>query len=493
MEYNSGWTIWVTSSSTLSVDTWHRVSWAFYRTSSSVNELRVWLDGTLACTVSNHTWSNLDTNVLLINPNVTTAWFDDIYIDDAASSLTDPGDIRVTYKGPDEANATGFDTDVGTGAVNERALSVTNGKQHAGTSDVQQNYTLQTASEGDVNISGARILGYTGWVYAKRGDPTLSGNNALTRIGNTQSKTTGTTTVITTTAAVSAGDAILVAWAGDDNGNPGTTATCADTATGGSNSYPSNQSVQASATGTATGVRAAVFAALNVNALPSGQTITITHGNIAARAAVAYKVPGGLVTSSALDKSSSNVQAATTAPTSNATATLAQSEEVFFGCWGSEDNLTDVVGTSRLSGVGYGNSEFGDGTDSGGSGSNITAVAQWAIVDDTTGRAAGATGAASADATTVIGAYKAATGSISRGDPKLMLNGTEYSKTLTTSNALYTEVITDTNYPSNAAGIGMRSSGTSADTYLYECGVLVAYIPNFPPAYRRPRQIDMRV
>jgi hypothetical protein len=56
-----------------------------------------------------------------------------------------------------------------------------------------------------------------------------------------------------------------------------------------------------------------------------------------------------------------------------------------------------------------------------------------------------------------------------------MVNGTETSIVLETSNALYTKLVDSNAYPTNAAGIGMRSSGTTADTFMYECGMLVAY------------------
>jgi hypothetical protein len=58
---------------------------------------------------------------------------------------------------------------------------------------------------------------------------------------------------------------------------------------------------------------------------------------------------------------------------------------------------------------------------------------------------------------------------------KIMDNGTEFPITLTTSSALYTHCTTSAGYPSNAAGIGARSS-TTANTFLYECGTLIAYI-----------------
>src|SRR6185436_4896618 len=62
------------------------------------------------------------------------------------------------------------------------------------------------------------------------------------------------------------------------------------------------------------------------------------------------------------------------------------------------------------------------------------------------------------------------------GTPKLTLNGIDYAVTLTTSPATYRKSITTDAYPSSAAAIGMVSSGTADDTFLYECGVIVAYV-----------------
>lgn len=65
------------------------------------------------------------------------------------------------------------------------------------------------------------------------------------------------------------------------------------------------------------------------------------------------------------------------------------------------------------------------------------------------------------------------------GTPKITVNGSDYDITLTTSPAIYREPVTDPAYPTDAAAIGMKSSGTADDTYLYECGVVIAYqVPN---------------
>lgn len=94
--------------------------------------------------------------------------FQHIYVDDS-TALTDTGDMRVTAKLPTTVNNNGFDTAGGTGAVNERALSETNYKRHAAASAVNQDYNLETAAGGDVNISGDTLVAYGGWIWAARG------------------------------------------------------------------------------------------------------------------------------------------------------------------------------------------------------------------------------------------------------------------------------------------------------------------------------------
>ena len=152
---------------TLATGQWYLIVIAFTITSTTVNEWRVWVDGTLAITGANATLSRDDIEDIRLLERTHTAYYSDIYADDS-SSLTDPGDIRVTAKLPASVNTGNFDTTGGTGAVNERALSETNYMQHAATTDVQQNYTLQTAAVGDVDIStGVTLVGRSAWIWAK--------------------------------------------------------------------------------------------------------------------------------------------------------------------------------------------------------------------------------------------------------------------------------------------------------------------------------------
>lgn len=95
-------------------------------------------------------------------------WFDQLYIDDG-DDLTDPGNVLSTAKLPATVNEDNWNTTVGTGAVNERPISETNYRQETRALAVRQTYTLQTASAGDVDISGEVLVGCMGWAWAKRG------------------------------------------------------------------------------------------------------------------------------------------------------------------------------------------------------------------------------------------------------------------------------------------------------------------------------------
>lgn len=494
-----GGTVRQTGVNVISNSVWHHIAIAWSRTSSSVNELRVWVDGVLEINLTNTTWTDPLSEYNFASGSLTSAagYIDDVYIDDVAD-LSFPGDIRVTAKLPVALSTNNFDTAVGSGTnrydrVSERPLSVTNGFQHAAATDVYETYGIQGPAAGDADISDKHIVAHMGWVYGKRGNPD---GRWVRRIGEqVPAKSAHTTTVITSITATSSGDAIVVWFACDDNGNPGTTATCADSK---GNTYAAGQSVQASATGSAAGVRSAIFVALNTTALAIGDTITVTHGSVTASVAGADEF-AGLATSNALDVSSTNVQSNVAAPTSNATATLAQSEEVFLGLTGIEGIAGDYLnGTGRLAGyVTWGAGVSMLATSGGGAASNIGFTTHYEYTESTVGLAAGHTGSVnSRDCTTIVGAYKCQVGAVSVGAPKIVINGNETSLTLMTSNALYTAISSGSPYPaSGAVTIGMRSSGTTADTFLYECGILVAWdeskgnLSNL----RRRKLIDVRV
>ena len=188
-----------TNGSTLSTGVWYRLSLAYTVTSTTVNEFRLFKDGVLDISVTNGTllftgsdtlvvgywWDTTQGNNLVIN-------HDDIYVDDS-SALTDTGDIHVTAKLPNANNVNNFTAAIGANPanrwtnVNERALSETNGWEDTSASTQLENYTLQNAATGDVNLSAVTLVARTAWIWAKQlvgvaGTPGITNNGTTTAI-----------------------------------------------------------------------------------------------------------------------------------------------------------------------------------------------------------------------------------------------------------------------------------------------------------------------
>ncbi len=68
------------------------------------------------------------------------------------------------------------------------------------------------------------------------------------------------------------------------------------------------------------------------------------------------------------------------------------------------------------------------------------------------------------------GASTSVTGSI-------VVGGSASNVSLTTTITLFTKVKGSTTYPAGGTDIGMVSSGSVGTDSLYECGIIVAYIP----------------
>jgi hypothetical protein len=172
----SGTTLVVTGATTLTTNTWYRISVAYTITSAGVNQFRVYLNGTIELTASNVASSVTATSMLRIGWTGTTPgvnifmYSQDLYVDDS-SALTDTGNVRVTAKKPAALGATNdFDTLVGTGTnrwdrVSERPINTSNGMTHGGTGLVREQFTVEAAAVGDDNLTGATILDWAGWTY----------------------------------------------------------------------------------------------------------------------------------------------------------------------------------------------------------------------------------------------------------------------------------------------------------------------------------------
>jgi hypothetical protein len=174
----------------ISANTWYRVTLAYIITSSSNWSATVYLDGVSEITTSNTdgTLTAVTTSIALYGlnasasvdtfgtPPVMSVWIDDMYVDNRTDK-TDPGNILVTAKRPvSNGTAVEFTTQIGAGGsgygsghtpqVNEQPLSATNGWSISTTTRKTEEYTIEGASVGDVNISTATIVDYMGWIRA---------------------------------------------------------------------------------------------------------------------------------------------------------------------------------------------------------------------------------------------------------------------------------------------------------------------------------------
>jgi Concanavalin A-like lectin/glucanases superfamily len=180
----------------LSAGTWYRVALAFVLTSTTDFTIKLYLNGVLeaTCTQADGTLKFTAASQIVVGTEInselgipatpiTTWWMDDIYADNG-TDLADPGttnadSLRVTHKRPNANGTTnGFTTQIGAGGsgygsghspqVNEQALSQTNGWSMIGAgSAVVEEYTIENAATGDVDITGKTIDAVMGWVFAK--------------------------------------------------------------------------------------------------------------------------------------------------------------------------------------------------------------------------------------------------------------------------------------------------------------------------------------
>lgn len=186
--------------STLSTGQWYRLCLTYTLTSTTVNRFEFYVDSVSSISVTNATLTVISANTLSLGNSSSDATLDmrasDIYVDDS-TALTDTGDVWVTAKRPfANGTTTGFTTQIGAGGsgygsghtpqVNERPSSKTNGWSMVGAgSAVTEEYTIEGASAGDIDVSAATIVDLCGWVYtdaiaAETGQLILVGvNNAI--------------------------------------------------------------------------------------------------------------------------------------------------------------------------------------------------------------------------------------------------------------------------------------------------------------------------
>ncbi len=167
---------------TLSAGLWYRISLAYTVTDTATNRFEVFVNGSSSISVTNATISVVTSdkfNLGNIDSNGSLDFRTSDHYADNSSSLTDTGNIWVTAKRPNANGTTnGFITQIGTGGsgygtghspqVNERPLSTANGWSIVATgAAITEEYNVEGVSTGDINLTGATIVDYVGWVHTK--------------------------------------------------------------------------------------------------------------------------------------------------------------------------------------------------------------------------------------------------------------------------------------------------------------------------------------
>ncbi len=197
----------------LAANTWNEATLSYYITNTTTFAFKLYINNILETTANAGTLSSTATSQLSFGMSSAgwssgspAFWFDDVIVDNGASSSSQPdfaGAVRVTHKRPNANGTTnGFTTQIGSGGsgygsghspqVNEQPLSVTNGwSTTAVLTAVTEEYNVEGASVGDVNTTGSTIVDWGGWGYIKAvlsETPSLivNGNNtAFTLTANT--------------------------------------------------------------------------------------------------------------------------------------------------------------------------------------------------------------------------------------------------------------------------------------------------------------------
>ena len=257
-------------------------------------------------------------------------------------------------------------------------LSINTGTAAAGT------YTLTvTGTSGSLTHSTTISL------------TTYQATQAVKYIGDIGSATavdTHTYLNVTTTAAVAAGDDIIIAAVWGPNFQSNLTVTDAA-----GNTY--TQEARAINAGN---VLSYIIAAFNVKALPSGSTITITstYSQSVAKAAV-VSVFRGLAATSALDQTHTGTGSSTSASSGSVTTT--QANELLIGAIGTSGTTYDTAGTWQNSFI------AGQRVGTTGGTSNKTISMGYRIVSSTGAYTASKTGITSTTWAASIATFKAAT------------------------------------------------------------------------------------
>ncbi len=229
----------------------------------------------------------------------------------------------------------------------------------------------------------------------------------LGSLGGVSSKASATELVIDTLTPVTTGNDIVVAVGTDPNSNLQVSIT--DTA---GNNYQQQALVINSGQ-----IRTYLFAAYDVNAMPAGSEITITLSVAVTSNAAVAALFDGLADSGAFDQTASATATNSSTPSSGATPTTTQADELLIGVVGTEGPVEDAAGS-------WGNSFLAGprtGTTGGTADTNITVSLGYRIVDTTGQYTASKSGITARDWGAIIGTYKA---DLVADKPTIVLSGT---------------------------------------------------------------------
>ncbi len=461
-----------TSVATVSLNTQTRVSWAYTTTTTSNFTIKVWIGGSLVITATQADGTlgdvggyNLDYG-WFTNPGASKkTWVDNIWVENDAT-LTDPGDVKCATARPNAAgSANAFDTPVG-GLTNRwdyvTSLPVDTSAylQHAGIAQAAENFGLDTSGIP----GGAAILGWRGWAYVKKGSAVAAPTVVSGFINNS---TAAGATLAVTVSGIQNGDSLIVLAA---NGIAGTTGwSCSDNGTNGASGNWTADLAPTKATGTLT---TAVYSRHNIQDASKPTTVTVTF-NATGERAVKVLLVRGLATSSARDVATSTNNFTTSATTTTAASgTLSQASELVLGLysWLGTSAADTFTANGSWTAAPGGNA----GTTSSGVDTVVNAVYQVTSAVTSVQPSANITSGAAGLGVTVSYKGLEASTDVSR----LTVDGADYSVgAFPASPAQVWKHVAASALPSSSAAVGIKSTSTNEDTYLYDCGVVVAYIP----------------
>lgn len=206
------------SAGAVTVNTWMRFTLSYTITNTTTYSIAAFINGVASGTISNTgTMTSGTTNRLYLKASASggnnwIVYFDQPYIDDGTNlaDVCSAGYTRKqTAKLPAANNTGNFEVNIGANPanrytnMNERPLSTTNGWRRSLTAQTQENYTLQSSSAGDVDISGSGIVlvARTAWIYCQSfggvglGTPGIVDNGSVTGVSFTRNVDVLVTTI----------------------------------------------------------------------------------------------------------------------------------------------------------------------------------------------------------------------------------------------------------------------------------------------------------